>query len=158
MGTLATEGIAVGVFDRSLHVSVSNNGVWQGKLVGEAATPVYKWMEKHCYCKENSDISNKLEMLLPSVGNKPVIDEKVIIVSTQCLPHIGQGLVLLVQTDVLCQPLRQHGAQVLSVRPLVANDHVDHISQALILKPLAQAVHSTQMEEIREYKVKIQYY
>lgn len=158
IGTLATERIAVGVFDRSLHVSVSNNGVWHGKLVGEAATPVYKLMEKHSYCKENIDISSKLEMLVPSVGNKPVIDEKVIIVSTQGLPHIGQGLVLLVQTDVLRQPLRQHGAQPLSLRPLVANDHVDHISQALILKPLAQAVHSTQIEKIREHKVKIKYY
>lgn len=97
-------------------------------------------------------------MLLPSVGNQPVIDEKVIIVSTQCLPHIGQGLVLLVQTDVLCQPLRQHGVQTLRLRPLVANDHVDHISQALVLKPLAQAVHSTQLEEIREHKVKIKHY
>lgn len=48
MSTLATERIAVGVFDRLLHVSVSNNGVWQGNSVGEAATPVYKWMEKHC--------------------------------------------------------------------------------------------------------------
>lgn len=44
MGTLATERIAVGVFDRLLHVSVSNNGMWQGNSVGKAATPVYQWM------------------------------------------------------------------------------------------------------------------
>lgn len=46
--TLATDRIAVGVFDRSLHMAVSNNGVGKWNSVSETATPVSKWTEKHC--------------------------------------------------------------------------------------------------------------
>lgn len=52
MCTLATDRIAVGVFDRSLHLAVSNDGVGKGNLVGETATPVSKRMERHCKWKE----------------------------------------------------------------------------------------------------------
>lgn len=92
--------------------------------------------------------------MCPLVSITPVINEKVIFVSAQRLPHIGQCLVLFVQTDVLWQPLRQHGVKAPRLRPLVVNDHVDHIPQALVLKLLAQAVHSAQIQKIREHKVR----
>lgn len=60
MGTLATGRIAVGVFDRSLHVAVSNNGVGKGNSVSETATPVYKRMENHCQWKKNNNTLNKI--------------------------------------------------------------------------------------------------
>lgn len=90
--------------------------------------------------------------MCPLVSIRPVVNEKVVLVSAQCLPHIGQCLVLLVQADVLGQPLCQHGVQAPRLRPLVVHDHVDHIPQALVLKLLAQAVHSTQIQKIREVR------
>lgn len=44
--TLATDSVAVGVFDRSRHVAVSNNGQGEGNSMSETAAPVYKWKEK----------------------------------------------------------------------------------------------------------------
>lgn len=74
--------------------------------------------------------------------NTPVIDEKVILISSQCLPDVGLLLLLSVEGDVLRQSVCQHFVQELRLRPLVVNHQVDYIPQALTFQPPAQVIHS----------------
>jgi len=81
------------------------------------------------------------------MGNKPVINEKVVLLSAQCPPDIGLLVALFVEGDVRRQSLSQHGVQLLCFLPLVVDDHVDHVLQTLILQALEQVFHSAQMRE-----------
>lgn len=49
MCALATHPFAVGVFDCTLHMAYSDDGVRKWNVVGETATPDQKWIEKNCY-------------------------------------------------------------------------------------------------------------
>lgn len=91
-----------------------------------------------------------------NTGNKPVINEKVIFLSVQCPPDIRLMFELFVESDILRQTLLQHAVQLLCLRPLVVNDHVDHILQTPPLQLLAQAVHPAQRREIRNHESKNQ--
>lgn len=105
-----TYASAVGISDRTLNMTLSDDGVRKRDVVGETTTPV--------------------------------INEKVIFLSGQCLPDIRLLLLLFVEGDVLCQSLGQHGVQALCLLPLLVNHHVDHVLQTLTLQLLAQAIHS----------------
>lgn len=80
----------------------------------------------------------------------PVINEKVVLVSAQCLPDIRLLLVLFVEGDVHRQPLCQHGVQALCLLPLLVNDHVGHVLQTLTLHLLVQAVHSGSLHQAEQ--------
>lgn len=118
-------------------VRLSMNGKWCVK-----ANLIYKNKRK-----ENTWWINHTD-------NKPVINEKVIFLSIQCLPDIGLMPMLSVECDVLRQPLLQHAMQLLCLRPLVVNDHVGHILQTSTLQLTAQAVHSAERKEIWNYESK----
>lgn len=47
MSTVPTYAFAVGIFDRTLDMALTNDGIWKWKVVGETATPDSKGIEKH---------------------------------------------------------------------------------------------------------------
>ena len=146
MCAVPTYALAVCIFDRILNMALSDDGVRKRKMVGETATPEGEGIEKHCEGKGKKISFVKCEC---AIDYKPVINEKVVFLSAQCLPDVGLLLVLFVQCDVLRQSLGQHAVQALCLLPLVVNDHVDHVLQSLTLQLLVQAVHSAHMREIR---------
>lgn len=70
----------------------------------------------------------------------PVIDEEVILLSSQGLPHVSLFGLLFVQYDVLRQFLAQQGVKVLGLVPLVVHHHIGHIVQTLALQLQAQLI------------------
>lgn len=70
----------------------------------------------------------------------PVIDEKVILLSSQGLPHVVLFGLLFVQRDVLRQFLPQQGVQALSSLPLVVHHHIGHVLQTLNFQLQAQPI------------------
>lgn len=142
-----TYASAVGISDRTLNMTLSDDGVRKRDVVGETTTPDGEGIEKHG--EEPKNLKYLLLNELSTTGNKPVINKEVIFLSGQCLPDIRLLLLLFVEGDVLCQSLGQHGVQALCLLPLLVNHHVDHVLQTLTLQLLAQAVHSAQKGEIR---------
>lgn len=47
MSTVPTYAFAVGIFDRTLNMAFTNNGIWKRKVVGETATSEGEGIEKH---------------------------------------------------------------------------------------------------------------
>lgn len=61
MSAVPTYAFAVGVFDRTLNMALSNDGVWKRYVVGETATPDGKLIKKIMRIrKKKSDLLLKI--------------------------------------------------------------------------------------------------
>lgn len=100
MGALGTDAIAVGVPDRRLNVAFSDDGVRKCNVVGETAAPDHRENRGELLKKLHGGGGNRWFVVKPKF-DQPVVDEEVVFLATQPLPHIRLLPVLTVQRDVL---------------------------------------------------------